>query len=479
MDEDQQPKPLDSLGDVGPLKPSPTQKGADEPLTQGGSPLAGAVELSTPPTVSPAPIKPAENFPSPPPLARPNPPPQPPPPFPQRPIPPSSANTANPSARQTLAPPVVPTKKVSPPPPGPEVEVRTMKSDLASLQQSGGGSATPEVITLNIKEKEARAQTPPPSPQAKKISEEELRIPGYTGPEEPVFQPHQSTPPPTEKIEKQAVSKKSGKKLLAALVVVIALGGLFALGYFVVFPLLFPAQETIPPAPPPPQPPPPPPEPPPPPAQIHQSLFVVVPPLSSITRLTLLLSAVNHETIFAATQEVDTALAENNLAEVIFRDGAKEASQDTEEVFVKTRDLLAALFPSYASENLSETLDILSDDATVFVYKKDGLWPGIIVALKDPSQVASARALLALVESPSFVSIKNIFVQDPGNPDVAGFKDGKIGDLTTRYITFQTPGAAFNYAVSDDGKVFISASYFGLVEAINFLAPPTPPALQQ
>ena len=114
-------------------------------------------------------------------------------------------------------------------PPKQEVAIRTMESDVKSMKQSGGVGVTPQIFTPGV-------QMPP---QAETSGVEvRLGVPGYTGPEEAIFKP-------TGAIETKAVSQEGFNKwrlvfLIAGVLLLIFV--FWLLGYFVIFPWLFPKQ---------------------------------------------------------------------------------------------------------------------------------------------------------------------------------------------------------------------------------------------
>lgn len=131
-----------------------------------------------------------------------------------------------------------------PPPPPPEIGIRTMKSDLESIRQSGGEAPTPQVFIPE----ELKPKIPPPAikePEAETV----LNVPGYTGPEKPIFEsqpaisiPKSALAPINQSRQTAAIPKKSALKIIALIVgAIIVLAGLGLLGYYVIFPLFFPA----------------------------------------------------------------------------------------------------------------------------------------------------------------------------------------------------------------------------------------------
>lgn len=124
-----------------------------------------------------------------------------------------------------------------PPPPEPEVATRTMESDIKSLEQSGGTGATPQIFTPNLESAPASVVQTQIQPDAPRI-EAQLNVPGYTGPEQAIFKA-------TGTVRVEPVSKESFNKwrlifIIAGVLILVAL--FWFLGYFVLFPWLFPKQ---------------------------------------------------------------------------------------------------------------------------------------------------------------------------------------------------------------------------------------------
>jgi hypothetical protein len=104
-------------------------------------------------------------------------------------------------------------------PPSPEITVRTMDSDIKAIEQGGG-----EMI----------------APAKEPMTEIKLDIPGYIGPEKPIFAPTGAIS--TE--QEQPLEKKTNKwKVIGIIVgILIVLVGFGLLGYFIVSPWLFPKE---------------------------------------------------------------------------------------------------------------------------------------------------------------------------------------------------------------------------------------------
>ncbi len=113
-------------------------------------------------------------------------------------------------------------------PPAPEITIRTMESDIKAVEQGGGEMAAPQPFA-----------PPEFKPEEPKI-EAELNVPGYTGPEKPIFAPASVISAEQE----QPLEKKKNKwKVIGIIVgILIVLVGFGLLGYFIVSTWLFPKE---------------------------------------------------------------------------------------------------------------------------------------------------------------------------------------------------------------------------------------------
>lgn len=112
-----------------------------------------------------------------------------------------------------------------PPPPALEINIRTMENDLRALSESGG--------ELKNAGAQMKIESSPEMASRDKIS-----IPGYAGPEKPIFE---TTAPIVPASAGQVKTNSSGvnfKKVIISLIVLIWLAGLALLGYFVIWPMI-------------------------------------------------------------------------------------------------------------------------------------------------------------------------------------------------------------------------------------------------
>ena len=299
--------------------------------------------------------------------------------------------------------------RVAPPPP-PDVSIRTMNSDVRSLEQ-GQTKPLPETM---------------PGP-----------IFGAPQGGEPIFKP--------ETINQMSggASPKSKRALWIVVSLVVALG-LGALGYFVVYPLLFPATPAASPIPSPlssqtPTPTP----------QARQSFFITPP--SELTMLKL--GSLEYDNVLRALTEVaQTGIAAGTLQEVIIA--------DTNENPIP----LSGFLPVFGAFSETQLADWFETDFTAFIFYDDkGGWPGYIAKLKPVAPREEVQAAIAQLET---VPLGKFYLEDPGT--FATFKAGQVSGKAGRYATASKPGASFNHLWLDD-YLLISTSYPGAQEAARRL----------
>lgn len=338
-----------------------------------------------------------------------------------------------PSAPSPQAPPPPPSVRASGPGPAipsspkPDIGIRTMASDLSSLKASGGFGSKPETfkpedfnkdMAINIKQAEAAGDKGLPADK-------------------------QGGKPVQPKQHSQVLFISLG------IVAFIVVAGLVI--YFFVMPLIFPSQE----------------------APITETSPVGVPP----SEIPPVIQPLIHQSYFITTPASTTTMNLNNLnlAEV---DSALNAAasgvepQTVREVTLtvagtapETADFLAAAFPELDKETLASNFE---KDFTVYLYRDaNGSWPGYVFRLNPNSTVSQTTPIISNIESST--NIPNIYLTDLGAPSSAEFKDGlKIGETSARYLSFNTPGASFNYGWYNNNLV-ISTSFNGFREALKLL----------
>lgn len=106
-------------------------------------------------------------------------------------------------------------------------------------------------------------------------------------------------------------------------------------------------------------------------------------------------------------------------------------------------------------------------DATFFVWQyATGTWPGIVIGLKSTENWLFIQNDVAKLESsPKLV---NLFVADPGAPSPGGFKDVTEAGQHARILTYSAPRAVVVYGLFHSYLV-LSTSEDGLKQAITRL----------
>lgn len=301
--------------------------------------------------------------------------------------------------------------RVAPPPP-PDVSIRTMNSDIRSLEQ-GQTKPLPETV---------------PGPTF-----------GAPQSGEPIFKP--------ETINQMSggAAPKSKRALWIVVGLIVALG-LGALGYFVVYPLLFPATPVVSPTPSPSLSPTATPtgEP-----QTRQSFFITPP-----AELTMLkLGSLEYDNVLRALTEVaQTGIAAGALQEVIIADASENPIP------------LGGFLPVFGAFSEGQLTEWFEADLTAFIFYDDkGSWPGYIAKLKPVAPREEAQTAITQLET---VPLGKFYLEDPGT--FGAFKDGQVNSKPARYTAGSSAGAAFSYTWLDD-YLLISTSYNGAKEAATRL----------
>lgn len=316
---------------------------------------------------------------------------------PKQPSPFSGMNAPKPENR----PPAVP-------PPPAKVDIRTFASDVTSI---GRGDAMPIPESVMAPEGEKELLMGPDT---------ENQLPGGS------------------------VSEGGGKKKavlwVSSILGVIVLG---LVGYFVVYPLLFPPA--------PPEPPPAPPAPPAP-ALIHQSYFSTA--ADATARVVLA-----NVSLFSISDELATVagagLEAGKLQEVVVAD-----SGDSQ---VPASSYLGAFGLGISAADLATWFE---DDFTAFMYyDANGEWPGYVLKLKAGVTADAAKAGLAALESADLSAL----YLDPVGAASGAFRDGQVNGKAARYVAFpDRAGAAFSYTVADEYAI-LSTNYDGAKKAATLL----------
>jgi hypothetical protein len=303
-------------------------------------------------------------------------------------------------------------KKLESSPP-PEVGVRSMGSDISSVQR-GEVAPSPESVIPKDLEKD------------------------------PVFRPETQTGGGADfpiADEAVPVGPKNSKKIWLWLVLGIVVIGAGAAGYFFIYPTFFSSPPVA--------------IEPPPPADIitsltHSSFFII--PAQS--RADISLNNLLVSTIISTLQNLSLdRQPDGSIQEVVISD-----SQNNQ---VPWSSFGAAFIPNLSSESLASWFE---DDFTAFLYyNTQGVWPGFVAKIKNGVNMDAIKSNITAVES----SDLSKFYLTP-NLTFGPFKDGQVNGIPTRYSVGSAPGAALNYGIINNYLV-ISASYDGLKSAASLL----------
>ncbi|MCK9187134.1 MAG: hypothetical protein PHS16_01790 [Candidatus Colwellbacteria bacterium] len=407
QEANQAPAPLQGTNQPTPSEWSP--KNVPEPGPIGGPSPAAQAPIE--PAVSPAPIEPPQ------PMSQP------------APAPVEPAQPA-PAPSPVFPPPSVGVSGGAVPPPPQEsgYQIKTMKSDQEALKASGGTETAPQSFT--------------PAPIGS----------------EKVFN--------TADASAVSAKKPGSKKALVISLVVFAILGIGAVGFFLVKPLLFspvespesfppaiiPEEEVAPPVG----------EEPPVTGEngetaeeaiVHASFFAesadLVEPLTveSIT-------AESISALFPSSEEAE--IEEGDIRELVISDNAGPISFS---------EFLPALLPDMNAEGLKAAFE---DDFTLFVYRDDmSDLPGFIAKVSTDTESEILSSVSSAIESSP--NLGNMYSSDPG--EISSFKDGSVAENPVRYAPFAGAGYAFNYGwfVDDAGTNYLvaSASYEGMAVAVE------------
>jgi len=310
-----------------------------------------------------------------------------------------------------------------PPPPPPPITVRTMGSDIKSMQSSGG------------------------TPVPQQVKPAELKNFGSSA-DEPLFSPDKS--PEQASLSKQSGGGMEWVKIIAwTLGIIIVLGGLGFVGYQYVYPLFF-SDDSVDVAPPPDTTS----QPPPPQTLVHSSFFIT--PATQSQSITI--TELTPSGIQSALSAIPSSGATPSLDEVVISDGNGQVSAS---------DFVSSLVPALSQSDLSRNFE---DDFTAFIYRDtNGDWPGYILKLQSDALLVDAQGVVENIET-DVSSLSNLYLINPGSPKDAAkaFINGQLSGTQTRYLPFTAPGAALNYGILQN-YLLISTSYPGIQEAAKLL----------
>ncbi len=344
-------------------------------------------------------------------------------------------------------------------PPPPNIVIRTMEKDIQALQQGGGELPTPQIPEeLPVQPEDAFLQQTQPEPsQTTPVAPPPPPTVDLTPP--PSTIPTPTTPEPTPETP---TGKKSffSQPLFLALLGIVGILTLGAVGYFVVFPIvqnaLSPKEVGLPPAP----------------SPIvqespHQESPVIPPPSPIAPAITLAKQA---------DEIVELEIASSSQSE-LFRALQKEISKTAATGTFKIINIKAGnqYLPS------SEALQLLFDNPPISLTSGISTAYNIFLYWVNPAEahlgvyfalnpVASEAASTALREWESTLDkdAARFFLERPTGKIKLEFRDGSYQNIPLRFAVFES-GLAIDHAVIANTFVFTTHKD-AMFEAIKRLA---------
>lgn len=299
----------------------------------------------------------------------------------------------------------------TPPPPPPPIAMRSLQSDLKSLESSGGVAPKAETVKLDD-------LTP--------------AIPGAVAPEASADEPGRTG---------------MGRSIFGALLGFMLVVGVGAAGYFWIYPTLFGEgnQPDVVASPPSgnvatlaPQP------------IVHRSLFTKLPTLTG----TIAVQRVTQGGLTQALQqEAANQAPAKSIKELAFTDGDGAP--------LRFGETIVALLPGLNKGDIQNTVE---DDFTGFLYYNEkGVWPGYVAKLKSTAVPADVQAAFAGLEG---LDVAALYLKDPGVGE--NFQTGPFRGAPIRYRVFAASGASFNYGTVGD-YMLIATSFDAFKSAVDLL----------
>lgn len=221
------------------------------------------------------------------------------------------------------------------------------------------------------------------------------------------------------------------KNIILVVVSVIFVGGIGALSYFVVFPLLFPPKGSVTP---------------PPVVAVpvtHKSYLVKSP----AAEVDLKLADHKYLTIATALQsEGFNQLSDGQVKEVKISESGTQMPFST---------FLSAVSP--VASALADGGYFEKDFTAILYYDANGVWPVYVAKLKAGANAVDLLSIMKSIEG--VLDLGSLYLAPPGS--FADFKDGQVSGRATRYAVGTQSGASFNYGLLGDYFV-LATSYNGL-----------------
>ena len=378
--------------------------------SQGPAPFPGGVNTSGQP-VPPQPVNPVNNAGAPAPYQF-----------------PSASGSSMP------IPPPQPVGSSVPPPPPPEIGIRTMASDMKTMQSSGGAAPTPKTF------KPADLSSEPVfRPTSTTVNNNVAKAPSPIG---------------APGVKVIAPANHAKKSLLITIVILVALAAIGSVAYFFILPMFMPA--AVPP--------------------VTQPITTTPITTTPVTTTPVVTGLTEHQTFFTVPASLtvpvslDLSLASVQAA-IVSSSSDIQPTGTFKEISLTSagKPFTAQDFLGLALSGLPKdfTTSTFEQDFTSFVYyDKNGAWPGYVFKLKSGVDPANAKATVQpIIEA----SPATFFQTNPGTSSKTTFSDGTLPDgKTVRFVSFSKKGAALEYSWFGN-YLTISTSYQGLIEAVKHL----------
>lgn len=333
-----------------------------------------------------------------------------------------------------------------------QIGIRTMQSDMESIQQTGGGA--PEARIMSASEIYAPQQQPA-QPQAPQTPPQPTYPPmgGYApmnNEQSPFGQIPAQQPDMNTGITPEP-SKSSMKTILMIVgIIIVAIGVGFGV-YFLVSSLNA-APET-------------------PPVAVESPVLPSGAPIQTpmmpvesatpvptpVTHQSMMVNATKSEQLLLSTFTIDAFVAAVKTAaqEKILAGNVKDISfVDSANAFVTSEAVVQAYFPSIASS----LLPLIEKDYTMWIYgdKTGGNKLGIALPLKSVVNPQDVASIMTLAETAP-KDFENLFVSPVTAPAKIEFKEGYIDKVLVRYLAFnQKNQMIFEYApMTINGKNYL------------------------
>ncbi len=232
------------------------------------------------------------------------------------------------------------------------------------------------------------------------------------------------------------------KRIFMMLLGLVVVGGVGALGYFVVYPIFFPDSvptntpplTSLPPS-----------------AKAPHVSYLVTAP-SAVSEI--MIPEINYPTIASAVQnEAFNLLADKQYKEIKISNTAGQVSFAA---------YLGGISPASQALALGDLLE--SDFTALLYYDANSVWPVYIAKLKG--NVSPEGLMAGFRSAEGVLDLANFYVAAPGL--FSTFKDGKLGNYNTRYNVATGPGASFNYGLFGN-YLIISTNYNALKGVLPLL----------